>query len=181
MAQTQLLFAGSCSNFGQDGLWTIPLTSHGPGFGDGDAEDTGAFFSGPGGCVIEDIYYIARDVDFTDPDTDVYMGWRVRYSSDGGTSHTTLDTVWASADCPQLWDDGAGDTGDFAENVPVRAHAFYAAGAGGLVDNFYGSLLIPANVHVTFEVAPVAAEALITLADGSLDSFDVLVYGYFKG
>jgi len=177
MAQPQLLIAGAIHNF--LGQW-MDITSMYMGSGQGDSSTDGSTFSGPGGCVITDIYYIPRDVDFIDPNADVYIGWRVRYSSDGGTSHTTLATVWANADCPQIWDDSESDNGDFAENMPVRAHAFYAAGAGGLVDNFYGDVVIPANVHVSLEIATVLDAAVVTIASQTLDSFGVLAFGYYK-
>jgi len=178
MAQPQLLFAGTYDNL--DNAWAVPATVL-VGSGTGVAATTGCFFSGPLGCVITDIYYIPRDLTFTDPNADVYIGWRVRYSADGGASFTTMDTVWASADCPMVWDDSEGDYGDSVLDTPLRAHAWYGAGVGGLTDNFYGDIVIPANVHVLVEVGPVAASALIDMPAADLDSLDVLVYGYLKG
>ena len=178
MAQPQLLIAGAIHNF--LGQW-MDITSMYVGSGQGDSSTDGSTFSGPEGCVITDIYYIPRDVSFIDPNADVYIGWRVRYSSDGGASHTTLATVMADKDCPQIWDDTNNDTEDFAENMPIRAHAWYAAGAGGLVDNFFGHLVVPANVHVSVEIATVDDGSIVTIASQTLDSFDVMIYGHYKG
>ena len=179
MSQKQLLFAGIYDNL--DNAWAVPTTVL-MGSGTGVAATTGCFFSGPEGCVITYIYYIARDLTFTDPNANVYIGHRIRYSADGGVSFTTVTTVWASGDCPQIWDDTGADTQDFALDTPVKAFTFYGAGTGGLnTENTEPDILIPANVHVLIEVAPVAAEALIDMPAADLDTFDVLVYGYMKG
>lgn len=178
MAQTQLLFAATYDNL--DNAWAVPAAML-AGTGTGVSATTGCFFSGPEGCVITDIYYIARDLTFTDVAGECHIGWRVQYSSDGGVSFTVMDTVWATADCPRIWNDTDNDTGDFTLDVPVRAHAWYGAGAGGLTANFYGDLVLPANVHVIVEVAPVLNGALVDMPAADLDSFDVLVYGYLKG
>lgn len=182
MGQAQLLFAGTYDNIDNaSGLWSVPVNVR-EGSGTGVAADTGCFFSGPGGCVIEDVYYIARDLTFNDPGVDWYIGLRVRYSSDGGASFTTLATIIEDADCPQIWEDGTvNDTADFALDQPVKAFTYYAAGAGGLdASNTFGSIWIPAQVHVLIEVAVVDSGAVLT-EGAEVDAFDVLVYGYFRG
>ncbi len=180
MPQTQLLFKGTYDNL--DNAWAVPASVE-DGGGTGVAATTGCFFSGSKGCVITDIYYIARDLTFTDPAGEVHIGFRVRYSSDGGVSLTTFPTtpVWATADCPKIWDDTENDSGDFTLDVPIKAFAWYAAGTGGLTDNFFGTIVLPANVHVLIEVAPVLASALVDMPAADLDTFDVLTYGYLKG
>lgn len=184
MAQKQLLFAATYDNL--DNAWAVPTAPTGSsllqGGGIGAIATTGCFYSGPEGCLITDIYYVARDLTFTDPAADVYIGYRIRYSSDGGVSMTTVATVWANADCPQLWNDTSNTVIDFTLDTPVKAFAFVGAGTGGLNEsNQAGPYTIPANVHVTIEVAPVAAEVLINMPQPDLDSFDVLVFGHYKG
>ncbi|KKN31241.1 hypothetical protein LCGC14_0825850 [marine sediment metagenome] len=177
-SKLQLLFAGTYDNL--DNAWAVPTTVlHGSGTG--VVATTGGFYSGPRGCVITDIYYLARDLTFTDPAGEVHIGWRVRTSVDGGATLVTQATVWATNDCPRIWDDTANDSADFSLDQPIRAHAWYAAGAGGLEDNFFGDLVILANAHVTVEVAPVLDQALVNMPAADLDSFDVLVYGFLKG
>lgn len=178
MAQPQLLFAGTYDNL--DNAWAVPAAVL-VGSGTGVAATSGCFFSGPGGCVITDIYYVARDLTITDPNFDVYLAWRVRYSSDGGASLTTLVEVTANADLPLYWDDSEGDYGDFTLDYPLRVFSFYGAGTGDLVSNMYGTITLPANVHVTIEVAPYLAGSVKDMPAADLDSLDVLVYGYLKG
>src|SRR3990167_3585891 len=141
MSQKQLLFAGIYDNL--DNAWAVPATVL-EGSGTGVAATTGCFFSGPEGCVITDVYYIARDLTFTDPNVNWYVGLRVRYSADGGVSFTTLRTIIENADCPQIWDDTGADTQDFTLDVPVKAFTYVAAGTGGLnADNTEPDLVIP--------------------------------------
>ncbi|KKL57443.1 hypothetical protein LCGC14_2235370 [marine sediment metagenome] len=181
MAQPQLLFAGTYDNIDSSGgAWSVPASIL-EGSGTGVAATTACFFSGPQGCVIEDVYYIARDLTFTDPNVDWFVGLRVRYSSDGGATYTTLQTIIANADCPQIWDDTGGDTEDFALDQAVRAFTYYASGTGGLnAPNTFGSLIVPAQVNVLIEVAVVGGGAVLTEGD-EVDAFDVLVYGSLKG
>ena len=181
MAQPQLLFAGTYDNIDSSGgAWSVPASIL-EGSGTGVAATTACFFSGPQGCVINDVYYIARDLTFTDPNVDWYVGLRVRYSSDGGATYTTLQTISADADCPQIWDDTGGDTQDFSLDQPVRAFTYFGAGTGGLnAPNTFGTLTLPANVHVLIEVAVVDNAVVLTEGD-EVDAFDVLVYGYLKG
>lgn len=181
----QLLFAGSYDDM--DNAWAAP-TRVTVGTGVGPVATTGSFFSGPNGCVINEVYYVARDLTFTDPGVgkNVFIGLRIRYSADGGVTFTTVapTPIWASADCPQLWKDSDNTIVDFVLDAPVRAFSYYGAGTGGLnAGNFIpdGRIIIPAQVHVSIEVAPVEAEALVDIATADFDTFDVFVYGELKG
>lgn len=180
MPRTLLLFKGTYDDL--DNAWA-PAASVEHGGGTGVVATTGMFFSGPTGCVISDLYYIARDLTFTDPAGEVHIGFRYRYSVDGGVSFATIETtpVWATNDCPRIWDDTANDTADFTLDEPIRAYAWFGAGTGVLTTNFFGDTVFPANAHVIVEVAPVLAGALVNMPATDLDSFDVLVYGYYQG
>ena len=180
MPVPDLLFKGTYDSL--DNAWAAAASVE-HGGGTGAVATTGMFFSGPTGCVITDLYYIARDLTFTDPAADVYIGFRYRYSSDGGVSFTTIPTtpIWASADCPQIWDNTNNDTEDFTLDTPIKAYAWVGAGTGGLTADHFGPTVFPANVHVIVEVAPVLASVLIDMPAADLDSFDVLVYGYYRG
>ncbi len=181
MAIPQLLFAGTYDDIDNSGgAWSVPATVV-VGSGTGVAATTGCFFSGPQGCVIEDVYYIARDLTVTDPNVDWYVGLRIRYSSDGGASFATEKTIIANADCPQIWDDSESDYGDFVLDTPIKAFNFVGAGTGGLgVSNYVSPISLPANVHVLIEVAVVGSGSVLTEGD-ELDAFDVLVFGHWKG
>ena len=74
----------------------------------------------------------------------------------------------------------ANDTGDFTLDEPIKAYAWVGAGAGGLTADHFGATVFPANVHVIVEVAPVLAAALVNMPAADLDTFDVLVYGYYR-
>ncbi|KKL20370.1 hypothetical protein LCGC14_2456150 [marine sediment metagenome] len=178
MAAPQLLFAGTYDNI--DNAWLMPATVL-VGSGMGVAATTGCFFSGPQGCVIEDVYYIQRAA-IVDLATDVYLGLRIRYSSDGGASFTTVVTYSANADCPFYWDDApTGESIDFVLDTPIKAFTFVGAGTGGLnAPNQVQPIHIPANVHVLIELAPVAAGSVIDIP-ATFDSMDCLVFGHWKG
>ncbi len=178
MAVPQLLFAGTYDNI--DNAWLMPATVL-VGSGTGVAATTGCFFSGPQGCVIEDVYYIQRAA-IVDLAKDVYLGLRIRYSSDGGASFTTVVTYIANADCPFYWDDvPTGESIDFVLDTPIKAFTFVGDGSGGLsAASQVSPIHIPANVHVLIELAPVAAGSVIDVAS-TFDSMDCLVFGYWKG
>jgi len=179
MADKTLLFAGTYDNL--DNAWAVPTTVL-KGSGTGVAATTSCFFSGPGGCHITDVYYIARDLTFTDPAGEVHIGLRVRYSLDGGATLVTVapTPIWATNDCPRIWDDTNNDTGDFALDVPVKAFPYIGAGKGGFIGpTEVGPLVLPANAHVLIEVAPVLNEALVNMPAADLDLFDVLVFGRY--
>ena len=178
MAVPQLLFAGTYDNI--DNAW-LPPASVLVGSGTGVVATTGCFFSGPQGCVIDDVYYIQR-VAIVDLATDVYLGLRISYSSDGGANYTLLNTYVANADCPFYWDDApTGESIDFTVDIPVRAFTYVGAGAGGLTaPSFVAPIHIPANVHVMIELAPVAGGSIIDIP-ATFDSVDCLVFGYWKG
>lgn len=180
MALPILLFKGTYDNL--DNAWAVAVSVE-HGGGTGAPGTTGMFFSGPSGCIITDLYYIARNLTFTDPTQEVHIGFRYRYSSDGGVSFTTIPTtpVWATNDCPRIWDASSNNTGDFTLDEPIRAYAWYGAGTGVLTTNFFGDTTFPANVHVIVEVAPVLNGALVDMTNPDLDTFDVLVYGHFQG
>lgn len=177
MSTPQLLFAGTYDNI--DNAWLMPANVL-VGSGTGAADTTGCFFSGPQGCVIEDVYYIQR-VAIIDLATDVYLGLRIRYSSDGGVTFTQVVTYKDNADCPFYWDDDPGESVDFTLDVPVRAFTYVGAGTGGLdAGNYVSPIHIPANVHVLIELAPVAGGSVLNIPD-TFDSVDCLVYGFYKG
>jgi len=179
MATPQLLFAGTYDDI--DNAWIVPAAIL-VGSGTGVVATTACFFSGPQGCVIEDIYFIARDLTFTDPANDVRIGHQISYSSDGGVTYTTVATVVADADCPVIWDDTENDYGDFVLDVPLKAFTFVGAGTGGLsAPNYVSPIHIPANVHVMIEIAPVDAGSVYNVTHQELDALDVLVFGYWKG
>jgi hypothetical protein len=180
MPDKTLLFAGTYDNL--DNAWAVPATVL-VGSGVGPAATTGSFYSGPAGCWITDVYYIARDLTFTDPAGEVHIGLRIRTSVDGGATLVVVDPtpIWATNDCPRIWDDLDNDTDEFALDVPVKAFPYIGAGLGG----FIGPTEIPdipivSNVHVTIEVAPVLDQALVNMPDTDLDSFDVLVFGHYR-
>ena len=179
MAQIQLLYAGTYDNI--DNAWVMPATVL-AGSGTGVAATTACFFSGPSGCVITDVYYIQRAA-IVDLAEDVYLGLRIRYSSDGGISFTTIDPfpLIANADCPFYWDDApTGESIDFVLDTPVKAFTYVGAGAGGLnADNTLADVVVPANVHVFIELGPVESGALVDIP-ATLDSMDCLVYGFLK-
>ncbi len=179
MPDKTLLFAGTYDNL--DNAWAVPTTVL-KGSGTGVAATTSCFFSGPGGCHITDVYYIARDLTFTDPTTEVHIGLRVRYSVDGGATLSVVDPtpIWTTNNCPRIWDDTNNDTGDFTLDTPVKAFPYIGAGEGGFNAPLeIGPIFLPTNAHVLIEVAPVAAGALINMPAADLDDFDVLVFGRY--
>ena len=178
MADKTLLFAGTYDNL--DNAWAVPTTVL-KGSGTGVAATTSCFFSGPGGCHITDVYYIARDLTFTDPAGEVHIGLRIRTSVDGGATLVTVKTIWATNDCPRIWNDTANDTGDFAVDTPVKAFPYIGAGVGGFIGpTEIEPIVILQNAHVLIEVAPVLDQALVNMTGtDELDTFDVLVFGRY--
>ncbi len=179
MADKTLLFAGTYDNL--DNAWAVPTTVL-KGSGTGVAATTSCFYSGPAGCFITDIYYIARDLTFQDPTQEVHIGLRIRTSVDGGATLVTVKTIWATNDCPRIWDDTANDTGDFVLDTPVKAFPYIGAGQGGFIGpTEIEPIVILQNAHVLIEVAPVLDQALVDMTGtGELDSFDVLVFGQYR-
>ena len=183
MPDKTLLFAGTYDDL--DNAWAVPASVL-AGSGTGVAATTSCFFSGPGGCHITDVYYIARDLTFTDVTAECHVGFRVRYSVDGGANLVTVKTVWATNDCPRIWDDTNNDVGDFVLDIAVKAFPYdrlprlaNAAGVAGFRPAKVQPIYLPANAHVLIEVAPVLDEALVNMPAADLDSFDVLVFGRY--
>ncbi len=179
MADKTLLFAGTYDDL--DNAWAVPTTVL-KGSGTGVAATTSCFYSGPAGCHITDVYYIARDLTFTDVAGECHIGLRVRYSVDGGANLVTVapTPIWATSDCPRIWNNTDNDTGVFALDTPVKAFPYYGAGVGGFIGpTEIEPIYLPSNAHVLIEVAPVLDEALVDMPAADLDSFDVLVFGRY--
>jgi hypothetical protein len=174
----QLLYAATYDNL--DNAWATATTIL-SGSGAVAGVVGGGFWSGPRGCTIEEIVFNARDTTYTDPAGDVYIGHQVLYSSDQGSTWTTALQVIANADCPQLWNDTTNLNVSFVVSQPVRAWNFVGAGTGTLSEGRqWPALVLPANVWVKIEVAPVIAAGIKDMPAADLDSFDVYAYGSFN-
>jgi hypothetical protein len=99
----------------------------------------------------------------------------------------TVRTIWATNECPRIWDDTNNDVGDFVLDTPVKAFPYVrlprlanAAGVGGFIEpTEVEPIRLPSDAHVLIEVAPVLDEALVDMPQADLDSFDVLVFGRY--
>jgi hypothetical protein len=134
------------------------------------------FSSGPNGCTIDEIVFIALDLTFTDPAADHQIGYAVDYTINGGGAYTSIITTTAAADLPTIWDDTGNDTEDFALGVPVYPFGFLlATPANSAGARTYA---VPASALVRVRIGSYVAGSLTALT--TLDNFIVQVEGRFS-
>lgn len=138
------------------------------------ATDLNGIVTGPRPVQIHELVFIARDLTFTDPAANRFLGYTIDYTINGGGAYTTALAVTADADLPQIWDDTGNDTEDFALDTPVNAFGFRSDGDAS-TPSTGGPVRIPANAVIRIRVGTYVSGALAAVT--GLDDVDLYVFG----